>query len=163
MRGKVLIVDDYSDWRNMLSGLIEREGHLVEAVGTRKAARKAALAYIDENKDLDLAILDIRLVETEENNEDGMRLLAKIRKQLSFTRVIMITGYGTMEMQRKAFKQYQAFDFFSKAQFDSEEFKQAFQEAIEQAVRDRQSWKDKEYVRGQQYDSWQRKKLGADR
>ena len=25
MRGKVLIVDDYSDWRNMLSGLIERE------------------------------------------------------------------------------------------------------------------------------------------
>jgi two-component system nitrogen regulation response regulator NtrX len=159
MRGKVLIVDDYSDWRDMLSGLIEREGHLVEAVGTREAA----LAYIDENKDLDLAILDIRLVETEENNEDGMRLLAEIRKQLSFTRVIMITGYGTMETQRKAFKQYQAFDFFSKAQFDSKEFKQAFQEAIEQAVRDRQSWKDKEYVRGQQYDSWQRNKLGGDR
>ena len=34
MRGKVLIVDDYSDWRDMLSGLIEREGHRVEAVGT---------------------------------------------------------------------------------------------------------------------------------
>ena len=33
MRGKVLIVDDYSDWRNMLSGLIEREGHLVEVAG----------------------------------------------------------------------------------------------------------------------------------
>jgi CheY-like chemotaxis protein len=34
MRGKVLIVDDYSDWRNMLSGLIEREGHLVVSVST---------------------------------------------------------------------------------------------------------------------------------
>ena len=159
MRGKVLIVDDYSDWRDMLSGLIEREGHQVEAVGTREAAS----TFIDENKDLDLVILDIRLVETEENNEDGMRLLAEIRKRLSFTRVIMITGYGTMEKQRKAFKQYQAFDFFSKAQFDSEEFREAFQEAIEHASRDRQFWKDKEYARGQQYETWQREKLEPER
>ena len=154
MRGKVLIVDDYADWRDMLSGLLEREGHLVEAVGTKDAA----WVYIKENKDLDLVILDIRLVETEDNNEDGMQLLAEIRKRLSFTRVIMVTGYGTMETQRKAFKEFQAFDFFSKAQFDSDEFRHAFQDAIEQAVRDRKAWKDKEYVRGQRYNSWQRDK-----
>jgi DNA-binding NtrC family response regulator len=152
MRGKVLIVDDYTDWRDILRGLLEREGHLVEAVGTREAA----LAYIDENNDLDLVILDIRLVETEEDNEDGMHLLAEIRKRLSFTRVIMVTGYGTMETQRKAFKEFQAFDFFRKAQFDSDEFRQAFQDAIEQAVRDRKTWKEKEYIRGQHYERWQR-------
>ena len=154
MRGKVLIVDDYADWREMLSGLLQREGHRVETAGTMGAA----LAYIDKNKDLDLVILDIRLVETEDNNEDGMQLLAEIRKQLTFTRVIMVTGYGTMETQRKAFKEFQAFDFFSKAQFDSDEFRHAFQDAVEQAVRDRKAWKDKEYVRGQRYDSWQRDK-----
>ena len=152
MRGKVLIVDDYTDWRDILRGLLEREGHLVEAVGTKEAA----LAYIDENKDLDLVILDIRLIETEKDNEDGMRLLAEIRKRLSFTRVIMVTGYGTMETQRKAFKEFQAFDFFRKAQFDSDEFRQAFQDAIEQAVRDRKTWKDKEYIRGRHYERWQR-------
>ena len=103
------------------------------------------------------------MVDIDESNEDGVHLLAEIRKRLSFTRVIMITGYGTMETQRKAFKQYQAFDFFSKAQFDSTEFKEAFQEAIEQASRDRQFWKDKEYARGQQYETWQREKLGPDR
>jgi FixJ family two-component response regulator len=70
----------------------------------------------------------------------------------------MVTGYGTMETQRKAFKQYRAFDFFSKAQFDSEEFRDAFQQAIEQAVRERQLWKDKEIAHGQQYQTWQRKK-----
>ena len=155
MRGKVLIVDDYADWRDMLSGLLEREGHLVEAVGTKAAA----LAYIDEIMDLDLVILDIRLIETEENNEDGMRLLAEIRKRLSFTRVIMITGYGTMETQRKAFREFQAFDFFSKAQFDSDEFRHAFKDAIEQAVRDRKAWKDKEFVRGQRFEMWQRDKI----
>ena len=154
MRGKVLIVDDYSDWRNMLSGLIEREGHLVDAVGTREAA----LDYIDENKDLDLVILDIRLVETEENNEDGMRLLAEIRKRLYFTRVIMVTGYGTMETQRKAFKEFQAFDFFRKAQFDSDEFRRSFQDAVEQTIRDRKTWKDKEFIRDQNFETWQRDK-----
>jgi len=154
MRGKVLIVDDYSDWRDMLRGLLEREGHLVEAVGTKEAA----LAYIDVNKDLDLVILDIRLIETEEDNQDGMRLLAEIRKRLSFTRVIMVTGYGTMETQRRAFKEFQAFDFFNKAQFDSDEFRHAFQDAIEQAVRDRKAWKDKELIRGQNYEMWRRDK-----
>ena len=154
MRGKVLIVDDYSDWRNMLSGLIEREGHWVEAVSTREAA----LAYIDENKDLDLVILDIRLVETEENNEDGMRLLAEIRKRLSFTRVIMVTGYGTMETKRKAFKEFQAFDFFRKAQFDSDDFRRSFQDAVEQTIRDRKTWKDKGFIRDQKYEMWQRDK-----
>jgi DNA-binding NtrC family response regulator len=152
MRGKVLIVDDYSDWRGLLSGLLEREGHQVQTAGTMEAA----LTVIDANKDLDLIILDIRLVETEDNNEDGMRLLAEIRKRLSFTRVIMVTGFGTMETQRKAFREFQAFDFFRKAQFDSDEFRQAFQEAIAQAVRERQTWKDSQYMRGQRYDSWQR-------
>ena len=159
MRGKVLIVGDYGDWRELLSGLMEREGHRVHTVGSKEEA----LAYIDKNQDLDLVILDIRLVETEENNEDGMCLLPIIRKRLSFTRVIMVTGYGTMETQRKAFREFQAFDFFRKAQFDSDEFRQATKEAIEQAVRDRQSWKDKEYIRGQNYQNWQRDKTGPER
>ncbi len=154
MRGKVLIVDDYSDWRDMLSGLLEREGHQTEAVGTLAAA----INYINDNKDLDLVVLDIRLVETEENNEDGMRLLAEIRKRLPFTRVVMVTGYGTMETQRKAFKEFQAFDFLSKAQFDSEEFRRSFQDAIEQSIRDRKAWKDREFIRDQKYEMWQRDK-----
>jgi DNA-binding NtrC family response regulator len=159
MRGKVLIVDDYSDWRDMLSGLLEREGHQTTAVGTLAAA----VNYINDNKDLDLVVLDIRLVETEENNEDGMRLLAEIRKRLPFTRVVMVTGYGTMETQRKAFKEFQAFDFLSKAQFDSEEFRRSFQDAIEQTIRDRKTWKDKEFIRDQKYERWQRDKNDSDR
>ena len=154
MRGKVLIVDDYTDWRDMLSGLLEREGHQAEVVGTLDEA----LAYINENNDLDLVVLDIRLVETEENNEDGMRLLSEIRKRLSFTRVIMVTGYGTMETQRKAFREFQAFDFFSKGQFDSEEFRRSFQDAIELTIRDRKTWKDKKFIRDQKYERWQRDK-----
>jgi DNA-binding NtrC family response regulator len=152
MRGKILIVEDFADWRELLEGLLQREGHQVEAVATLQDARDC----IERTKDLDLAILDIRLVETDEANEDGMRLLGELREHQPFTRVIMITGHGTMETQRKAFREFQAFDFFRKEQFDSQDFRQGVREAVETAARERQAWKDKDYIRGQRYELWQR-------
>jgi two-component system nitrogen regulation response regulator NtrX len=152
MRGKILIVEDFADWRELLTGLLQREGHQVEAVTTLQEARDR----IDSTKDLDLAILDIRLVETDKGNEDGMRLLAEIHDRQAFTRVIMITGHGTMETQRRAFREFHAFDFFRKEQFDSEEFRQGVREAVEQARRERQAAKDEDYIRGHRYERWQR-------
>jgi len=157
MRGKVLIVEDYTDWRDLLSGMLQREGLDVETAGSLQEAQDA----LKKSKDLDLAILDIRLVETDETNEDGMRLLSEIRKKQEFTRVIMITGHGTMEMQRKAFREYKAFDFFRKEQFDSDDFRKGVQEAVEEAARDRQRSRDKGYMRGHRYERWQKENQGT--
>ena len=152
MRGKILIVEDFVDWRELLSGLLQREGHQVAAVSTLEEAR----AYIETTADLDLAILDIRLVETDDTNQDGMHLLAEIRERQASTRVIMITGHGTMETQRRAFREFHAFDFFRKEQFDSEEFRQGVREAVEQAARERKGAREKDYIRGHHYEAWQR-------
>jgi DNA-binding NtrC family response regulator len=154
MRGKILIVEDFADWRELLKGLLQREGHHVEAVATLQEARD----YLDETKSLDLAIVDIRLVETDETNQDGLKLLAEIRdaKRQAWTRVIMITGHGTMETQRRAFREFHAFDFFRKEQFDSEEFRQSVHDAVEQATHERKASKDKDYMRGHRYELWQR-------
>lgn len=153
MRGKILIVEDYTDWRELLSGLLQREGYQVDDVATLEEARN----YIDQTKDLDLAILDIRLVEIDETNEEGMRLLGEIYERGGFTQVIMITGHGTMESQRKAFREFHAFDFFRKEQFDSEDFRKAVHEAVEQATRERGAWKDQDYIRGRRFERWQQK------
>jgi DNA-binding NtrC family response regulator len=152
MRGKILIVEDFVDWRELLKGLLQREGHRVEAVATLQEARE----YLSKTKELDLAILDIRLVETDETNQDGMRLLGEIDERQLFTNVIMITGHGTMESQRKAFREYHAFDFFRKEQFDSEEFRQAVREAVGKAAHERRAKKGKDYMRGRHYETWQR-------
>ncbi|HSJ53881.1 MAG TPA: response regulator [Anaerolineae bacterium] len=152
MRGKILIVEDFADWRDLLQGILQREGHQVESVGTAQAAR----AYLAETSDLDLAILDIRLVETDESNEEGMRLLAEIRRDQPFTCVIMISGHGTMELQRKAFRELHAFDFFRKEQFASEEFRKTVREAVDEAGRSRQAAKDTDYMRGHRFEQWQR-------
>jgi len=154
MRGKVLIVEDYTDWRDLLSGILRREGLDVETAGSLQEARDV----LQKSKDLDLAILDIRLVETDETNEDGMRLLSEIRRKQEFTRVIMITGHGTMEMQRKAFREYKAFDFFRKEQFDSGDFRQGVQEAVQEAARDRQRSRNKGYMHGHRFERWQKEK-----
>jgi two-component system nitrogen regulation response regulator NtrX len=152
MRGKILIVEDFADWRELLRGILQREGHRVKAASTLLEARE----YLDRTKDLDLAILDIRLVETDETNEDGLRLLSEIREARAPTRVIMISGHGTMETQRRAFRQFHAFDFFRKEQFDSEEFRQCVREAVQEAGRERQARKEKDYTRGHRYETWQR-------
>ena len=34
MRGKILIVEDFADWRELLSGLLQREGHDTQDVDT---------------------------------------------------------------------------------------------------------------------------------
>jgi two-component system nitrogen regulation response regulator NtrX len=156
MRGKILIVEDFTDWRDLLSGLLQREGYFVKAVATLQDARQ----YIDQTKDLDLAILDIRLVETDETNQDGLRLLSEIRRRQAFTEVIMITGHGTMESQRKAFREFHAFDFFRKEQFDSEEFRQGVLEAVEQATRQRKSRKNRDYMHDHSYEMWRRGRNG---
>ena len=154
MHGKILIVEDYADWQELLGGILRREGHDVQTAGDLKAARD----LIRNTKDLDLAILDIRLVETDASNEDGMKLLAEIHHQTRFTRVIMISGHGTMEKQRKAFREFRAFDFFRKEQFDSDEFRRGVQEAVAEAARERSRSKDTEYIQGRRFEQWQKEK-----
>ena len=152
MRGKILIVEDFTDWRELLRDLLRREGHNVEAVATLQEAQQ----YLQETGDLDLAILDIRLVEADESNEDGMRLLREIHDNNDFVRVFMITGHGTMELQRKAFREFHAFDFFRKEQFVTDEFRQGVREAVDEANRQRGAQKDRDYIRGHRYELWQR-------
>ncbi len=152
MRGKILIVEDFADWRELLRDLLQREGHAVKATATLEEAR----THLERTKDLDLAIVDIRLVEVDETDQGGMRLLQEIHDNRDFVRVIMITGHGTMELQRKAFRQFHAFDFFRKEQFVSDEFRQAVREAVEEAHRERGAQKDKDYIRGHRYEMWRR-------
>jgi DNA-binding NtrC family response regulator len=158
MRGKILIVEDLTDWRELLQGILQREGYEVESTATLQEAQD----HINQVRDLDLAILDIRLVETDEANQDGMRLLGELHEQrtdafpCAFTKVIMFTGHGTMESQRKAFREFHAFDFFRKEQFDSEEFRQAVREAVELATHERRAWKQQDYMRGHHYEAWRR-------
>ena len=96
-RHKILVVDDLPDWRATLGGLLEDAGYDVQVAESFPAALKLL-----ETSHFDLAVLDMRLDETDESNTEGLDLATKINQHWPATRVVVITGYGTPDTMRRA-------------------------------------------------------------
>ena len=96
-RRKILVVDDLPDWRATLSGLLEDAGYEVQVAGSSTAA----LALL-ETDHFDLALLDMRLDESDEDNTEGLDLADKIKGRWPAVKIIIITGYETQETMRRA-------------------------------------------------------------
>jgi len=94
---RILVVDDLPDWRSTLSGLLTDEGHSVSVADSSDSA----LDVLGREK-FDLAVLDMRLDETEEGNVEGLTLAGEIKKRWPGIKVIIITGYETTETVRQA-------------------------------------------------------------
>ena len=57
-----------------------------------------------EAQRFDLALVDMRLDETDEANAQGLDLAEEIRRRWPTIRIIIITDYGTLESVRRAMK-----------------------------------------------------------
>lgn len=91
-RLRILLVDDEEIVNKRLRPALEREGYEVESFMTGKDA----LANIAA-KDFDIVVTDMRIDEV-----NGLQVLEAARNKSSQTRVILITGYATMELAREA-------------------------------------------------------------
>lgn len=95
---KILVVDDLPDWRNTISGVLVDEGYEVEVA----ASIQEALGLLDHTH-FDLAVLDMRLDESDEENTEGLDILAKkIKENWPNVKSIILTGYSTPETQKRA-------------------------------------------------------------
>lgn len=93
----ILVVDDVEDWQKTLSGMLDDEGYQVTAVGDRHSALEALRAG-----KFDLAVLDVRLDETDEANIAGLGLSSEIKAMLPDLPVIIITGYPSLDAIERA-------------------------------------------------------------
>jgi DNA-binding NtrC family response regulator len=99
----IMIIDDENIVGKRLQPALEKRGDIVEIfVDSRKA-----LERFDE-KNFDIVITDIRM-----ENIDGIEVLEHITSRSKRTKVIMITGYATVEVAREALAKG-AFDFIAK-------------------------------------------------
>jgi DNA-binding NtrC family response regulator len=96
----ILVLDDVLDVGIMIKHILGRKGHQV-AVFTEE---QEALEHF-RNHNVDVAILDIRL-----KKMSGMAVLEEIRRISPCTRVIILTGYPTVDTLRQA-QQLAAFDY----------------------------------------------------
>ncbi len=105
MASDILVVDDEADIRNLVSGLLEDEGH-----GTRQAADSdGALAAISDRRP-SMVFLDIWL---QGSKLDGLALLDVIQEQHPDLPVVVISGHGNIETAVSAIKRG-AYDYIEK-------------------------------------------------
>ena len=105
MGSDILIVDDETDIRELVSGILSDEGH-----GTRTAAdADIALAEIGKRRP-SLVFLDIWL---QGSRLDGLALLDEIKRDHADLPVVMISGHGNIETAVSAIKRG-AYDYIEK-------------------------------------------------
>ena len=125
----ILVVDDEADIRELVSGLLEDEGHAVRVA----ANSDEALAAIRARKP-SLALLDIWM---QGGGLDGLELLDIIRELDPDLPVVMISGHGNIETAVSALKRG-AYDFIEKP-FKSDRLVVVIQRALEAATLKREN------------------------
>jgi len=119
----ILVVDDEADIRELVSGLLEDEGHHVRTA----ANAEEALAAIKARKP-SLAVLDIWM---QGGGMDGLELLDVIKGLDQDLPVVMISGHGNIETAVSALKRG-AYDFIEKP-FKSDRLVVVIDRALESA------------------------------
>jgi len=117
-RVRILLIDDEEIVSRRLRPALEREGYEVESF----LVGKEALASIAA-KDFDIVVTDMRIDEV-----DGLQVLEAARKKSSKTKVVLITGYATMELAREALAKG-AFEVLAKP-FRPQDLRDAISRAI---------------------------------
>lgn len=120
---RIMVIDDEKIVGKRLKPALEKTGGVVEAF----EEGQKALDRFDEAP-FDIVVTDIRMEKI-----DGIQILEHIMTKSARTKVIIITGYATVEIAREALSKG-AFDFIAKP------FKPAdLREIIERAARELQS------------------------
>ena len=100
---RIMIIDDENIVGKRLKPALEKGGDMVEAF----EEGEKALARFDEAP-FDIVVTDIRM-----DKIDGIQILEHIMTKSARTKVIIITGYATVEIAREALSKG-AFDFIAK-------------------------------------------------
>jgi DNA-binding NtrC family response regulator len=128
---RILIADDESSLRKVLSATLRREGYEVETA----VDGKDALTKLKESEDADegepfhLLISDVRMPQI-----NGMELLERVNGRYPDIPVLMLTAHGTVDLAVQALKRG-AFDFLTKP-YERDELVTTVKKAVAQGERD---------------------------
>ena len=90
----ILVLDDEEIVCARLKPALEKDGYLIETfTDSRQAAQRL------EDQFFDIVVTDLKMAEI-----DGIELLRRIKDKWPETRVIIISGFATVEVTREAFQ-----------------------------------------------------------
>ena len=121
MYKEILVVDDNSDIRLLISSILKDKGFSV-----REAANFDQAKNEIDKKNPDVAVIDVKL---DKGDNDGIELLVYLKKKDEDIPVIMISGHANVQMAVDSLKMG-AFEFLQKP-FSSERLVNFVSRAIE--------------------------------
>ncbi len=114
----VLVIDDQANWRELLVNLLEDEFDVKSA-----SNHDDALEIIrNQIPPFHVVVTDMRLKDEEVGNEDGLKLVEYLNKRGDETKMIVVTGYATIDTARKALSLLAAYDYLEKRPSDGSPF-----------------------------------------
>jgi DNA-binding NtrC family response regulator len=116
---QIIVIDDEPIVGKRLKPALEKSGYEVEFYETGAAALKRL-----SEKDFDIVVTDVRMDEI-----DGMEILTRVTENRPRVKVIMITGYATIEVAREAMAKG-AFDVIAKP-FKPNDLREIIQKAAQ--------------------------------
>lgn len=123
---RILIIDDEPIVGERLKMLLEKDGYEVENFVEPMTALQRL-----EAKHFDIVVSDIRM-----RDMDGIEVMNAVQQKSERIKVILITGYATLELARESLTKG-AFDFIAKP-FKSSEIRSTIQKAVEALDQNRQ-------------------------
>lgn len=132
--GRILVVDDQENWREALVSLLHQEGHVVETCATYEET----IIKVEESE-FDLLIVDVRLVDSDLYNIQGVELVRFVKEQLGVAKTILLTGYPD-SIRESALNHRWVDALVLKVSPDSGRFdSRAFKDLVENLLLDRHS------------------------
>ena len=123
MNNEILVIDDNSDIRTLISGILKDKGFDVRVAANYDQALNEIVSKLP-----DVAIVDVKL---DKGDNDGINLLNEIKKIDKNVPVIMISGHANVQMAIDALK-FGAFEFLQKP-FSTERLLNFINRALENA------------------------------
>jgi len=115
---KALVVEDDRSWQQILIELLTDCGLEVDIAASFEEASLHLKAQPHR-----LAVVDLSLSPNDHTNEDGLRVLAAVRRLDPGCRTILLTGFATVELAVAALTEYSAFTFLRKEGFQRGQFR----------------------------------------
>src|SRR6266700_4789807 len=131
-QGRVLVVDDLEKWREQLVETLQRDGFYADSASTATEV----LQQLDETL-YHLLLLDVRLVDADPSNQEGIDLLDELDKRglSDAIKIMILSAYGTKEQMRIAFAKHKVVDFLSKDNFTKQLFLESVQQVFSEEVK----------------------------
>ncbi len=127
-KGTVLVVEDTTNWQELLTEELVSKGYHVELA----ASYDEAMGKLRKRLPL-VAIIDYCLSKTDPTNTDGESVLEEIAKLNEGTTRIIVSGHATLELARTAYRQHGAFNVLQKESFDTQEYLRIVESGVEAA------------------------------